>query len=68
MVSPARRTAAALEWNEITGDRVQHLVFTGPDLDVERLHSLLGSCLLAEGEHPGHDDPFAPILDLKESA
>ncbi|MEU6726403.1 GTP-binding protein [Nonomuraea wenchangensis] len=67
-VSLARRAAAALDWDPEHGDRVQHLVFTGPDLDVERLHGLLDSCLLAEGEHPGHDDPFAPILDLKEIA
>ncbi|MFG3442729.1 CobW family GTP-binding protein [Nonomuraea sp. NPDC047897] len=68
LVSPARRAAAALDWDPEHGDRVQHLVFTGPDLDVERLHGLLDSCLLAEGEHPGHDDPFAPILDIKEIA
>ncbi|WP_326641198.1 GTP-binding protein [Nonomuraea fuscirosea] len=68
LVSPARRAAAALDWDPEHGDRVQHLVFTGPDLDVIRLHGLLDSCLLAEGERPGHDDPFAPILDLKEIA
>ncbi|WP_245966331.1 CobW family GTP-binding protein [Sphaerisporangium album] len=68
LVSPARRLAAALDWDGERGDRVQHLVFTGPDLDTDRLHTLLDSCLLAEGEHPGHDDPFAPLLDLKEIA
>ncbi|MEU8362715.1 GTP-binding protein [Nonomuraea sp. NPDC048882] len=68
LVSPARRAAAALDWDPEHGDRVQHLVFTGPDLDVERLHDLLDSCLLADGESPGHDDPFAPILDLKQIA
>ncbi|GAA2826128.1 CobW family GTP-binding protein [Nonomuraea rubra] len=68
LVSPTRRAAAALDWDPEHGDRVQHLVFTGPDLDVERLHALLDSCLLADGERPGHDDPFAPILDLKEIA
>ncbi|MFI6637119.1 CobW family GTP-binding protein [Nonomuraea fuscirosea] len=68
LVSPARRAAAALDWDPGHGDRVQHLVFTGPDLDTGRLHALLDSCRLAEGEHPGHDDPFAPILDLKEIA
>ncbi|MER5325191.1 CobW family GTP-binding protein [Streptosporangium roseum] len=75
MVSPTRRSAAALDWNEIIGDRVQHLVFTGPDLDRERLHALLDSCLLTEKEMLagsdawiGYDDPFAHILDLKEIA
>jgi G3E family GTPase len=68
LVSPARRLAADLDWDPERGDRVQHLVFTGPDLDTGRLHALLDSCLLADGEHPGHDDPFAPILDLREIA
>ncbi|GAB3163658.1 CobW family GTP-binding protein [Microbispora hainanensis] len=75
MVSPARRTAAGLDWDPVTGDRVQHLVFTGPDLDRERVHALLDSCLLTEeearagsGVWAGYDDPFAHILDLKEIA
>ncbi|MFI6513224.1 CobW family GTP-binding protein [Streptosporangium sp. NPDC050855] len=75
MVSPARRSAATLDWNDITGDRVQHLVFTGPDLDRERLHALLDSCLLTQEEilagsdvWAGYDDPFAHLLDLKEIA
>ncbi|GAA3446357.1 CobW family GTP-binding protein [Planomonospora venezuelensis] len=75
MISPARRTAAALDWNEIAGDRVQHLVFTGPDLDREGIHALLDSCLLTQEEAlaghtawAGYDDPFAPILTLKETA
>ncbi|WP_328708765.1 CobW family GTP-binding protein [Microbispora hainanensis] len=75
MVSPARRTAAGLDWDPVTGDRVQHLVFTGPDLDRERLHALLDSCLLTgeearagSGVWAGYDDPFAHILDLKEIA
>ncbi|MGN9784594.1 CobW family GTP-binding protein [Nonomuraea sp. ZG12] len=67
LVSSARRLAADLDWDSEHGDRVQHLVFTGPDLDVERLHALLDSCLLAEGEHPGHDDPFAPPSTLRRS-
>ncbi|WP_425570506.1 GTP-binding protein [Nonomuraea rosea] len=45
------------------GDRVQHLVFTGPDLDAGRLRALLDSCLLGEGEDAGREDPFAAILD-----
>ncbi|GAA3013601.1 CobW family GTP-binding protein [Streptosporangium longisporum] len=75
MVSPARRSAATLDWNDITGDRVQHLVFTGPDLDRERLHALLDSCLLTQEESlagsdvwAGYDDPFAHLLDLREIA
>ncbi|TMR20746.1 hypothetical protein ETD86_17835 [Nonomuraea turkmeniaca] len=75
LVAPARRAAAALDWNPIIGDRVQHLVFTGPDLDRDRIVSLLDSCLIdhddalpGAAEWAGHDDPFAPMLDLKESA
>ncbi|MBB2910774.1 G3E family GTPase [Streptosporangium becharense] len=75
MVSPARRMAATLDWNPVTGDRVQHLVFTGPDLDRDRIHSLLDSCLLTPEESlagsdvwAGYDDPFAHVLDLKEIA
>ncbi|MGV9309814.1 GTP-binding protein [Nonomuraea sp. NPDC003727] len=75
LAAPARRTAAALDWNPVIGDRVQHLVFTGPDLDRHRLHALLDSCLIDQGDAlPGagqwdrFDDPFAPVLDLKGSA
>ncbi|PZG21024.1 CobW family GTP-binding protein [Nonomuraea aridisoli] len=74
LVSPARRTAATLDWHPECGDRVQHLVFTGPDLDTARLRTLLESCLLTEEEERAgedawsrYDDPFAPIL-IKENA
>ncbi|MEV0973914.1 CobW family GTP-binding protein [Microtetraspora glauca] len=74
-ISPARRVAATLDWHPVSGDRVQHLVFTGPDLDREHIHGLLDACLLTREEEqagPGawadYDDPFAPILDLKEIA
>ncbi|MGP3918498.1 CobW family GTP-binding protein [Nonomuraea sp. 10N515B] len=75
LVSPARRLAATLDWDPERGDRVQHLVFTGPDLDVGRFHALLDSCLLTEAEESaGPDawtafhDPFAAILTLRENA
>ncbi|KAB8194643.1 hypothetical protein FH608_015780 [Nonomuraea phyllanthi] len=74
LVSPARRLAADLAWDPEHGDRVQHLVFTGPGLDTDRFHALLGSCLLTpEEEEAGmdawarYDDPFAPVL-IKENA
>lgn len=47
----ARRVAAALDWDPEHGDRVQHLVFTSPDLDRENLTALLDSCLLTEAEY-----------------
>ncbi|GAB1823729.1 CobW family GTP-binding protein [Herbidospora sp. RD11066] len=69
LVSPARRTAAALDWTDPLGDRVQHLVFIGPDLDRDRIHSLLDACLLTPDEAVAgssawarYDDPFAPLL------
>ncbi|SDJ99957.1 GTPase, G3E family [Nonomuraea maritima] len=68
LVSPARRLAASLDWDGDCGDRVQHLVLTGPGLDADRLHRLLDSCLLADGEQLGRHDPFAAVLDLKETA
>jgi G3E family GTPase len=75
LVAPARRLAAGLDWSPVVGDRVQHLVFTGPDLDRGRVHALLDSCLLTPEEATagadiwaGFDDPFAPVLDLKEMA
>lgn len=75
LTAPARRAAAALNWNPIVGDRVQHLVFTGPGLDRDRIVSLLDSCLIDQddtlpgsAEWAGHDDPFAPVLDMKERA
>ncbi|MFC0039892.1 GTP-binding protein [Actinomadura rayongensis] len=69
LVPPLRRAAASLDWTPPHGDRVQHLVFTGADLDRARIHALLGSCLLAPGESAaGLDDPFAPFLDVGEAA
>lgn len=69
LMSPARRLTASLSWNPITGDRVQHLVFMGPDLDRERLLALLDSCLLTSEEAGAQlEDPFVPLITLKESA
>ncbi|QFG26250.1 GTP-binding protein [Actinomadura sp. WMMB 499] len=68
-VPPARRLAAAMDWTAERGDRVQHLVFTGPALDQERLDALLDGCLLEPGEPAtGLDDPFADLLDLDATA
>jgi G3E family GTPase len=65
---PVRRAAAALDWSPEHGDRVQHLVFTGPDLDRDQLHALLDACLLTPAElttpwRVDSDDPFARLLD-----
>jgi G3E family GTPase len=75
LISPARRMAATLDWAPAVGDRVQHLVFTGPELDRERIHALLDSCLLTPEESlagpdvwAAYDDPFAAVLDLEEIA
>jgi G3E family GTPase len=67
-VSPARRAAASLDWSTDYGDRVQHLVFTGPGLDSDRVRALLDPCLVAPDEPVSDlDDPFAPLLGVKDS-
>ncbi|MGP4030159.1 CobW family GTP-binding protein [Actinomadura sp. 3N407] len=64
-VPPARRLAASLDWTPEHGDRVQHLVLTGPGLDHDEIHALLDACLLAPDEPmTAVDDPFAELLDL----
>ncbi|MFI7231071.1 CobW family GTP-binding protein [Nonomuraea angiospora] len=75
LISPIRRAVAALDWNPIIGDRVQHLVLTGPGIDRDRICGLLDSCLIGRGDSlPGavawarYDDPFTPVLNLKERA
>ncbi|WP_052847201.1 CobW family GTP-binding protein [Streptomyces avicenniae] len=51
LVPPGRRVAAALDWDDELGDRTQHLVFTGPGLDVVGLRALLATCLLTDEEY-----------------
>ncbi|MDT0341794.1 CobW family GTP-binding protein [Streptomyces litchfieldiae] len=50
MAPPVRRAAAALEWDPECGDRMQHLVFTGPGLDRDAVRGVLASCLLTDAE------------------
>ncbi|MFD2768070.1 CobW family GTP-binding protein [Micromonospora eburnea] len=70
-VSDHRRLAATLDWDPYYGDRHQHLVFIGLDLDPAGLHRTLASCLLtdaelADGEDTwrGYDDPFTGCFPL----
>ncbi|MFI9722154.1 CobW family GTP-binding protein [Streptomyces sp. NPDC052396] len=51
LVPPERRLAAALDWHPAHGDRCQHLSFTAPGLDRDRLTGLLDSCLLSDAEY-----------------
>ncbi len=51
MAPAVRRAAAALDWDPEWGDRVQHLVFTAPDLDADTVRAVLASCLLTEEEY-----------------
>ncbi|MDH6108429.1 G3E family GTPase [Kitasatospora sp. MAP12-15] len=67
---PARRAAAALDWDPVHGDRVQQLSFTAEGLDVDGITELLDSCLLTEAElaagEPGWKalpDAFEELLD-----
>ncbi|GAB3850774.1 zinc metallochaperone GTPase ZigA [Micromonospora andamanensis] len=71
--SDHRRLAAALDWDPYYGDRHQHLVFIGLDLDPADLHRRLTRCLLtdaelADGEQAwrGYPDPFACCFPLAE--
>ncbi|MEV2237111.1 GTP-binding protein [Micromonospora sp. NPDC049891] len=71
--SDHRRLAAALDWDPYYGDRHQHLVFIGLDLDPADLHRTLTGCLLtdaelADGEQAwrGYPDPFAGCFPLTE--
>ncbi|MDH6129976.1 GTP-binding protein [Kitasatospora sp. GP82] len=67
---PARRAAAALDWDSIHGDRIQQLSFTAEGLDVDGITELLDSCLLTDAElaagEPGWKalpDAFEDLLD-----
>ncbi|ONK12362.1 GTP-binding protein [Streptomyces sp. MP131-18] len=51
MAPAVRRAAAAIDWDPEFGDRVQHLVFTGPGLDRHGVRAMLASCLLSEAEY-----------------
>ncbi|MFG2011266.1 CobW family GTP-binding protein [Micromonospora sp. NPDC048868] len=70
-VCDQRRLAAALEWDPYYGDRHQHLVFIGLDVDPVELHRTLADCLLtdaelADGEEVWrtYHDPFAGCFPL----
>ncbi|MEH1098523.1 CobW family GTP-binding protein [Micromonospora sp. CPCC 205561] len=70
-VDDQRRLAAALDWDPYYGDRHQHLVFIGLDIDPAELHRTLARCLLtdaelADGEETWrtYHDPFAGCFPL----
>ncbi|WP_019531864.1 CobW family GTP-binding protein [Salinispora arenicola] len=72
-VSDHRRLAAALDWDPYYGDRHQHLVFIGLDLDPAALGRTLTRCLLTDGELAdgsdtwrSYDDPFTGCFPLAE--
>ncbi|MFG3709248.1 CobW family GTP-binding protein [Micromonospora sp. NPDC047670] len=69
--STHRQLAAALDWDPYYGDRHQHLVFIGLDLDPVELHRALSACLLTDAELADgedvwrrYDDPFAGCFPL----
>ena len=73
-VSDHRRLAAALDWDPYYGDRHQHLVFIGLDLDPVSLCHTLTRCLLTDDELADgsdtwrhYDDPLTgcfPVVDI----
>ncbi|MFI6762401.1 CobW family GTP-binding protein [Micromonospora sp. NPDC050417] len=69
--SEQRRLAADLDWDPYYGDRSNHLVFIGLDLDPVEIHRLLAGCLLSdaeladgESEWRAYPDPFAGCFPL----
>lgn len=69
LVTGFRPPATAFDWRPGTGDRCQHLAFTGLGLDTDHLFPLLDSCLLDPAEEreweaagPPPDDPFQPFF------
>ncbi|WP_035844336.1 CobW family GTP-binding protein [Kitasatospora azatica] len=67
---PARRAAAALDWDPVHGDRVQQLSFTAHGLDTDGITALLDSCLLTDAEVAAGEagwkalpDAFEELLD-----
>ncbi|TDB95494.1 cobalamin biosynthesis protein CobW, partial [Micromonospora fluostatini] len=72
-VSDNRRLAAALDWDPYYGDRHQHLVLIGLDLDPVETHRTLAGCLLTDAELADgeavwrtYDDPFTDCFPLAE--
>ncbi|MEU6311008.1 GTP-binding protein [Streptomyces sp. NPDC047014] len=61
LVPAVRRAAAALDWHPEHGDRRQHLVFTGPDLDGAAHTRLLDSCLLTDAEYAAGPDAWTHL-------
>ncbi|GAA1152082.1 hypothetical protein GCM10009577_88910 [Streptomyces javensis] len=48
--SPQRRTLASWYWDDYYGERRNEIVFTGADLDADRLRAALDSAVLDDGE------------------
>jgi hypothetical protein len=70
--TPQRRTASALDWDPLVGDRIQRLCLTGPRIERARTRVSLDSCLLSAeelqaGPHgsAAPPDPFADLLDAR---
>ncbi|NJP67923.1 CobW family GTP-binding protein [Streptomyces spiramenti] len=59
LVPAERRAAAALDWDPEHGDRVQHLVFTAPELPCDDLVRVLDSCLLSDTEYAAGPDAWS---------
>ncbi|MEW1912975.1 GTP-binding protein [Kitasatospora sp. NPDC085895] len=63
---PARRAAAALDWDPAHGDRVQQLVFIAEGLDVDGITGLLDSCLLTDAELMAGEPGWKALPDAFE--
>ncbi|MFL1427024.1 MULTISPECIES: GTP-binding protein [unclassified Nocardiopsis] len=70
LAASLRGPSGTFDWHPRTGDRCQHIAFTGLGADSAHLLALLDSCLLTEEEvlawekdGPLCDDPFGPLLE-----
>ncbi|WP_435108356.1 GTP-binding protein [Nocardiopsis synnemataformans] len=70
LAAELRRPTDTFDWHPRTGDRRQHIAFTGLGVDTPRLLPLLDSCLLTDDEvlawerdGPLCENPFAPLLE-----
>ncbi|MFC6017744.1 CobW family GTP-binding protein [Plantactinospora solaniradicis] len=62
-VGDHRRLAASVDWDPYYGDRHNHLVFIGVDLDPVDIHRLLAGCLLSDAELADGEDTWREYHD-----
>ncbi|HVM00123.1 MAG TPA: GTP-binding protein [Egibacteraceae bacterium] len=59
----AERATVLLDWDRRFGDRENHVVFTGIDLDTHCVHRTLDACLLTDAELAGGPEAWRQLPD-----